>query len=458
MEHIIRDTIRIQPPPYPPSANGFPIIGAIPGLLREQLDFLERARSVYGDIYTLNMGTMSMVMLNRPEHAQHVLVDNVRNYAKGGPIWDSVRSLAGNGLVTSEGDFWRRQRRMMQPHFHRQRLGALTEIMVNATERGLTSWGKYVGQNSPMEASAEFAHITMSVIMRTMFGADIDEDEFADVSKKLTFMLDYMLPQALTYSLPSWVPVPKRAQYQQALRDIDAFIYGVIANCRRNLSNNLISMLIEAVDDESGDQMTNQQLRDEVITIFAAGYETTSLTLSWVLHFLTQQPEIAEHLRQEVDTVLGPRAPTFEDLPRLTYTRQVLQEAMRLYPPAYFLPRTAVEEDVIDGYRIRAGQMLAITMYTIHRHPDFWESPAVFDPERFSPQQSKLRHTLAWMPFGAGQRMCLGRDFSFMEGTIILAMLMQRYNVSAPEGFVAKPKLSMTLRPSKGVLVNLQNR
>jgi cytochrome P450 len=173
---------------------------------------------------------------------------------------------------------------------------------------------------------------------------------------------------------------------------------------------------------------------------------------------MTQQPEITERLQQEVDSVLGQRTPVFADLMNLPYCRQVLQESMRLSPPAYFLPRTALEDDVIDGYRIRAGQMLAVTMYTIHRHPDFWKSPETFDPDRFSPQQSEGRHALAWMPFGAGQRMCLGRDFSYMEGTLILAMLIQRFQMSAPADFVAKPKFSMTLRPEKGVLVHLTTR
>src|SRR5689334_1652138 len=356
----------------PPVAQGFPIIGAIPALVREQLAYLERAHAEYGDIYKLNLGATSMVMLNHPDYAQHVLVDHARNYSKGGPIWDSVRSLVGNGLVTSEGDFWLRQRRMMQPHFHRQRLSVITEVMTSAIEESLQSWVKFTQEPGAVDVSQEFAHITMSIIMRTMFGADISEQEFTAIRDRLAFIIDYLLPQALTNSVPSWVPIPKRAQYREALKVIDAFIYGLIERRRHNLSTDLISMLIEAVDEESGDQMTNQHLRDEVLTIFAAGYETTALTLSWVMHFITQQPEIITRLQQEVDSVLGARTPTFADLMSLPYCRQVLQESMRLYPPAYFLPRTALEEDEIGGYRIRAGQMLAVTMYTIHRHPDFW--------------------------------------------------------------------------------------
>jgi cytochrome P450 len=458
MEQIIRENIFTAPAPYPPTAKGFPVIGAVPQIIREQVEFLVRAHAEYGDIYTLNLGATSMVMLNRPEYAQHVMVDHVRNYTKGGPIWDAVRALLGNGLVTSEGDFWLRQRRMMQPHFHRQRLGALTEVMVTAIEEAFKNWVSFTQQSDPVDVAPEFAHITMRIIMRTMFGADISDEEFADIGTKIGFIIDNMLPQAITRSVPSWIPVPKRAQYQKTINDINAFIYGVIERRRSNRSNDLISMLLDATDDESGEQMTNEQLRDEVITIFTAGYETTALTLSWVAHYLTQQPDIAERLQQEVDTALGQRTPTFEDLMRLPYTRQVLQESMRLCPPAFFVTRTAVEDDVIDGFRIRAGQTVAVTQYTIHRHPEFWEEPQRFDPDRFSPEQSKGRHNLAWMPFGAGQRMCLGRDFAYMEGTLILAMLVQRFSMTAPADFVAKAKFAMTLRPEKGVLVHLNPR
>jgi cytochrome P450 len=458
MEQIVSENTFVNPAPYPPSVKGFPIIGAIPQLLREQVDFLENARAQYSDIYTLNLGATSMVMLNHPEHAQHVMVDHARNYSKGGPIWDAARAVIGNGLVTSEGDFWLRQRRMMQPHFHRQRLGALTEVMVTAIEEALSNWQRFADQPDPLDVAPEFAHITMTIIMRTMFGADMSDEEFGDIGTTIGFIIDNMLPQALTKGIPSWIPVPKRAQYQKALNSVNDFIYRVIEKRRNNRSNDLISMLLDATDDESGEQMTDQQLRDEVITIFTAGYETTALTLSWVAHYLTQQPEIAETLQQEIDTVLGKRTPTFEDLMRLPFTRQVLQESMRLCPPGFFVTRTALEDDVIDGFRIRAGQTVAITIYTIQRHPEFWPSPEVFDPNRFSPEQVKGRHNLAWMPFGAGQRMCLGRDFAYMEGTLILAMLTQRFNMRAPVGFFAKPRFSATLRPAKGVLVHLTRR
>jgi cytochrome P450 len=443
--------------PLPPKTKGFPVVGALPTLLREQLAFLENARAKYGDIYTLDLGPMSMVMLNHPDFAQYVLRDNAKNYSKGGPIWDSVRSLIGNGLVVSEGDFWLRQRRMMSPHFHRQRLGALTEVMVEAISERLKDWERMSDEGQPVDVSREFQRITMEVIMRTMFGGGMSEKDFNEMGEAISFAINFMLQQAVTTGIPQWVPIPGRAHYKEILETVDKFIFKVIADRRETRSNDLISMLLDSVDDESGDGMTNQQLRDEVLTIFAAGYETTALVLSWVLHFATQQPEIMTRLEEETREVLGRRKPTLEDLPKLQYNRQVLQEAMRLYPPAYFVTRTAVEDDVIGGYQIKAGQTVSVTMYTIHRHPDFWESPETFDADRFSPENSEGRHQAAWIPFGIGQRMCLGRDFAYMEGSLILSMLVQRCVTVASGDFVARPKFAMTLRPEKGVLVDLKS-
>jgi len=438
----------------PPTAKGFPLIGALPDLLRKQVDYLEYARAAYGDIYVLKLGPMSMIMLNRPEYAQYVLRDRMANYSKDGPIWDSVRALSGNGLTTSSGDYWLRQRRMMQPHFHRQRLGALTEIMVSTIAQNLQDWDQFANQADPVEITHQFGRMTMPIIMRTMFGMDISAEEISSMGEKMTYIVDNLLSQAVINSIPGWMPIPKRAVYQRALKDVETFVYTVVEKRRKNVSNDLLSMLIEAIDSETGEQMTNQQVHNEVVTIFVAGYETVALTLAWALYYLTQQPALIERLQHEVDSVLGQRPPTVDDLPRLAYTRQVFQETLRLAPPGYFLPRTAVEDDVIDGFHIPAGKMVAVSLYTIHRHPEFWQSPHTFDPDRFSPAQSEKHHPMAWIPFGAGPRFCMGRDFAYMEGSLILAMLIQRFTVTSPAGFVTKPRLSFTLHPNNGVLVH----
>ncbi|HUM69639.1 MAG TPA: cytochrome P450, partial [Chloroflexota bacterium] len=237
-------------------------------------------------------------------------------------------------------------------------------------------------------------------------------------------------------------------------------VYGIIAQCRAGKlsDDHLLAMLLDVVDEETGEGMTDQQLRDEVATLFLAGYETTSLALSWALHHLMQHPEMMTKMQAEVDSVLNGRQPTLADLPQLPYTRMVLQEAMRLQPPSYWLPRTAVADDEIDGYHISAGTQVVSLTYMYHRHPEHWENPEQFDPERFTPERSANRHRYAWIPFGAGQRLCIGRDFAMMEGQLALAMVAQRFNMTAVPDHEVKPMLSSTMRPKNGVMVTLEKR
>jgi cytochrome P450 len=460
MQHIAPAVERAPVLRTPPKTRGLPIIGSIPAVLKEQVDFLAHAREEYGDVYTLNLGMMQIVIANRPEHAQHILRDHAKNYSKGGQMWDAVRALVGNGLVLSEGDFWLRQRRMMQPYFHRQQLGKMADLTISAIEDGMKDWGSFAGTGDAMNFASAFSAITMKVIMKTTFGGDIAEEEIEEMSREITYALDFILPNMVTMKIPGWVPVPGRKRNQEAIEKIDAFIYRIIEKRRneKEPGGDLLSMMIQMVDDETNAEMTNQQIRDEAITLFAAGYETTALTLAWVVHYLTQQPQIADKLYTEIDQVLPQNAhPTFEALMQLPYTRMILQEAMRLRPPAFWIPRTAVEDDEIDGYRINAGDMVAVAIYGIHHNPDVWENPDVFDPERFSPENSEGRNQFAWIPFGAGQRLCLGRDFAMMEGAFVLAMLGQRYHLHGTD-HVAKSALSATLRTKDGVWATLEKR
>ncbi len=260
--------------------------------------------------------------------------------------------------------------------------------------------------------------------------------------------------------LPAWLPVPGRKQYQQATARIDKSVYRIIASSREKTDseNHLLAMLLDAVDEETGEGMTDQQLRDEVTTLFLAGYETTSLALSWAFDYLVRRPEMMQKLQAEVDAALGNRLPTFADLPKLPYARMVLQETLRLRPPAWQVMRTAIADDEIDGCRIPAGTNLMALMYMCHHHPAEWPNPEEFDPERFLPGRSEGRHKLAWMPFGAGQRMCIGRDFALMEGQLALAMAVQRFRITQSAEHSAQPQLSATLRPKGGVTVSLEKR
>jgi cytochrome P450 len=428
--------------------------------MRQPFDYLLAARQRHGDIYTLDLGLLRWVILCHPRHAEYVLRENSQNYRKSGNLWDMVRTLLGNGLVVSEGDFWLRQRRMIQPHFHRKQLAGLTDAMIVATAEGLEAWEWAAAERQPLDVVPAFSAITMRVIARALFGQGLAQADLDRVGEVMAFVMDYLLTGTLTHALPRWLPLPGARRYQAALEEFDALIGKIIAHERSAAtpSDSLLAMLVHMIDEESGQTMTDAQLSDEVKTFFLAGYETTSLTLSWAIDLLTRHPQVMQRLRAEIDGVLAGRAPTFADLPALSYTRMVIQEVMRLRPASWWLPRVATADDTIDGYTIPSGTTVVSLTYAIHHHPEIWPDPERFDPERFTEEQIARRHKLAWVPFGAGQRQCIGRDFSIMEAQIILAMIVQRYKVAAVPGPALAPKLSSTLKPSRGVLVQLARR
>jgi cytochrome P450 len=444
----------------PPRTAGLPIVGALPALLRRPFPFFLEARERYGDVYTLDLGIQRMLVFNQPQHAQHILVEQSNNYPKGKSVQsDAVQTLFGNGLLTSEGALWLRQRRMIQPHFHRQQLTGLASLMVEAIDQSFQSW-LIPSARTPFNLSPAFAAMTMQVILKILFGQALQQSQFDAVRAAITFVVDYLIWAILMPDLPGWLPLPGMRRYQQALRTIAAAVQMVIDQQRRvpEPANHLLATLLQLVDAETGERMSDRQLRDEIVTFFLAGYETTSLALAWSLHFLSQLPDMRRQLVAEVDAVLGGRPPAFADLPNLVYTRMVIQEALRMRPPAWHLTRTATEADTIDGYSIAAGTTVALQIYAIHHHPQHWPEPERFDPQRFSPEHSVDRHKYAWIPFSAGQRQCIGKDFSLMEAQLILAMLLQRYTVDAIPGYVATPQLSTALKARGGVRVALATR
>lgn len=446
-----------SPRALPPEVSGLPLVGALPGLLKDRLEFLEAARQRQGDIYTLELGFTRSIILCHPRHTQHVLVDNMRNYTKGGPIWESMRTFLGNGLPVSEGEFWKRQRRMVQPAFHHQRLVSLAGKMVDAIDECLPDWERAARTEEPFNIASALSRITMNVLVRTMFGTGLEAGEADRAARSFTYVMDYLMVGMMTHSLPEWVPVPGRARYRQEIQSIDEVVQKVIERGRKGTGeqDNILSLMLNTVDAESGERMTDGQLRDEAVSIFVAGYETTAAGLSWAFHLLNQNPGCAQRMRAEVEQVLGQRAPGFMDLQSLGYTRAVFQEALRLYSPSYWVPRTAVEDDEIDGYRIPPGMPVVVMTQLVHHHPEVWPEPLRFEPERFLPANSEGRHRQAWMPFGAGQRQCIGKEFSLMEAQLILARIAQRYRMSPVPGREARLHVGSSIRTKNGVWVHL---
>jgi cytochrome P450 len=441
----------------PPKTHGLPLLGALPAFLRHPFDFLLAARERYGDIYTLDAGPLQLVLLNHPRQIEYMLRDNAQNYVRAGVLYEAARSFLGNGLAVSDGAFWLRQRRMMQPHFHYKRLATLTDLMVATIGEELGSWGVAARSGAPFNLAPAFNRITMHVVVRTLFGTALTNQEADTLGAEMAFALDHFFLDALAGTLPAWLPLPGARRLRQARATVDAALYDMIGRVRRGEGgeDTLMAMLLHMVDAETGAQMTDQQLRDEAVTLVLAGYETTSLALSWTCQLLTQHPEVMAKLQAEIDA-LGGRALSFVELRSLSYASMVIQESMRLYPPAWFYGRAAVADDEIDGFAIEAGTIVGVLPYTVHRHPELWEQPERFDPERFRPERSASRPKSAWMGFGLGQHQCIGRDFALMEAQLVLAMLLQRYHIATVPGQVATPQLSATLRPKGGLFVNIR--
>ena len=446
--------------PQLPKTKGYPLLGVIPQVAYQFFDFVIEAREKYGDIYTLDLGITQMILLNHPDQARHVLVENVKDYGKGsGALIESVRDLLGNGLPMSEGALWARQRRMMQPYFHRQQLIALTERIQTVIESLIEQeWEVAAQTGEPFNVVAPFANITMKVIMKTMFGTEFSGADLQQMSEAMLIVLDSMFAGMITNSIPNWMPVPGRRRYQVALKTVNDMLYRVIEQRRQNPSDDLISMFVHAIDEETQEQMTPQQIRDEAATLFLGGYDTTATTLAWIFHFMTQQPEIGQRLQTEIDTVLDGRRPTYHDLANMPYSRMVFQETLRLFPPVYWLVREAGVDDDIDGYAIPKGTTVAVVTYALQRHPAFWQNPNTFSPERFLPERVAKQHKYAWIPFGAGHHYCIGREFAIMEAQFVLAHLLQRFHVRAVPGKVATPKVSTLMGIKDGVWVYLEKR
>lgn len=448
-----------------PSFNSKALLASLPALARRDPEFFLVARERCGDLYRLGNGNPPLIMLGHPRHAQHVLVDKGQNYTKDSPLWAPLRSLLGNGLIVSGGETWLRQRRMMQPQFHRQALVGMAVMMSEAIDDELQGWERSAQIGTPLSPTAPFNSLTMKVIVRTLFGGDIEREEIEAVSNDMVFVLDFILQGILAKSLPAWVPLPGRHRYQEILSRLDTILFKIIARGRarqksapHDARGNLLTLLLAATDEESGTGMSDQQLRDETLTLFLAGYETTSSALAWSWQFMLEQPAIAEKLRAEVDRVLGHRAPTVEDLHALPYSRMILCESLRLRPPSFWTPRVALAEDEIDGHHITPGTTVAPITYTIHHHPEFWDNPRRFDPERFTPARSEQRHRAAWIPFALGQHQCIGKEYAMIEGQLALINIVQRFIIGSGGGKPARPQLSATLRMQGGHSLRLARR
>lgn len=369
-----------------------------------------------------------------------------------------MRAICGESLLTSNGDVWRRQRRLIQPAFHHQHIANFAATMVETTAVMLERWEKFARRAETFDVASEMSRLTYTIVGRTLFGADVSADA-DEVERALGVVLEHTYHRLeKLLDMPLNFPSPANRRFQHALGAIDRVVYRIIVERRRARSaqEDLLSMLLAARDEETGQGMSDEQLRNETITLILAGHETTANALSWTFYLLSQFPEVEERWRAEVRSVLEGRAPAWEDLPQLKYTTMVINESLRLYPPIWIYERHAVGDDVIDGYHIPAGSTVVISPFVLHRHPAFWERPETFDPTRFADETTVNRSRPAYLPFGAGPHLCIGNNFAMMEARIILAMVAQCYRLRLRPGHPVEPKPGITLRPRHGLLMTAQ--
>jgi cytochrome P450 len=436
-------------PELVPGPNGLPWVGSFVDAIRDPITMCESAMRAYGDIARFRMGPFLVFLVNDADAIRHVLARNHDNYVKS-RSYEGFRLVLGHGLLTSEHEFWRRQRKLMQPAFHHQHLAGFVTTMVDSTQAMLARWNQGARGGDEFDAHAEMMRLTLRVVGLTLFSVDLDREAVAvahAVSDGLHFVDDYA---SSPVRLPLWLPLPGNLRLRRALRTLDQLVYRVIAEHRRQPKPDLLGMLLDA-RDENGEGMTDAQVRDEVATVIVAGHETTANALTWALALLGDHPRMLERLASEVDEVLDHAPPTLERLGQLVYTEQVVQEAMRLYPPAWMIEREALADDELCGYRVPARSIIAISPYTLHRYSRYWDRPTEFDPDRFARDRLAAIPRYAYLPFGAGPRICIGNAFALMEAKIILAMIVQRYRLLRSSSRPLELDPRVTLRPLGGL-------
>lgn len=420
----------------------------LPRMVRDRLEVMSSVVAQYGDAVRLPLGPKTLHLFNHPDHAKYVLADNAANYHKGiGLI--HARRVIGDGLLTSEGELWRKQRKTIQPVFQAKRIakqfGAIAEEAENLVARLRAHEG-----GEPVDMREEMTGLTLGVLGRTLLDADLGA--FDSIGHSFEAVQDQAMFEMMSLgTVPIWAPLPKQVRFRRARRELQQIVDTLAADRAANPGedkDDVISRLIESTRQEPDPQVARVRMRDELVTLLLAGHETTASTLSWAFYLIDKHPQVWERLHAEAVEAFSGEPLTYPDLHRLKYTSMVLEEVMRLYPPVWILPRLAQAEDEIGGYHVPAGADVLICPYLLHRHPDFWQDPDVFDPERFNPDNTAGRNRYAYIPFGAGPRFCVGNNLGMMEATLVLATVARDLRLEKVPGYevVGEPMLTLRVR------------
>ena len=439
-------------PSLTPGPRGVPLLGSLPELRRDPLGLLQGAMRDHGDIACIRMGPRNAYFLSHPDDIQRVLQMNHRNYGKATKGIDKLREILGNGLFTSDGSFWLKQRRLMQPAFERQRIAGFAATMAHWTGETLDRWERD-RLGTPFDIHAQMMAVTLQIVAETMFGADM-RDEAQRVGAAIdTALRVWNRRFSRAFNLPQSWPLPENVEFRKAVAVLDTVVQKMIEARRHDQTNHsdLLAILVALTDLDTGERMSDSQLRDEVLTIFGAGHETTAGVLSFALYLLATHPDVQERVREEVRRACGSRTPGAEDVKALEFTTMALRESMRLYPTAWIFGRNMIEADTLGGREFPGGTWVIMSAFVTHRRPDFWDAPEEYRPERMAPEAYDKLHRFAYFPFGGGPRQCIGLPMAMLEMQLITAMLVQRFRLEVAPGETLRLDPLLTLRPRGGL-------
>lgn len=434
-----------------------PVLGHLAAFQQNRLAlYHDTARE--GGVVRLRMGVVDVYHVSDPAAIQHILQDNQRNYGRHPYGQRLLRLLTGNGILTLDGEAWLKQRRLAQPAFHRQRLATFGETMVSAAQGLADEWQQAKG--TTINIAQSFSRLTLQIAGKTLFSTDIS-DPTNRIGQTATYGVEFARDRLVTL-FPTLLAVPTglNRRYRTARRAADALIYMLIQERRARTyeGDDLLGLLMQAVDEESGESLNDEELHDQMMTMLFAGQETTANALAWTFYLLAQHPDIEATALAEISSIVGERPLNLEDLSNLPYTRMVIDEAMRLYPPVWLLGRRALGADYLSGHKIPKGALIAISPYAVHRHPTYWNNPTRFDPFRFTPEAQTTRPRFAYLPFGGGARQCIGNRFALMEAHLVLATLLPKVKVQVAEGYKGDPEPLLNLRPKGGMWMTITTR
>ena len=448
--------IPIKEIPFDP---GHPITGHLKEFQADKFTMQMNMLKKMGSIYKFNVGRHEIIYLAEPTYIRHMLQTNYKNYVKNF-FYDELKVILGKGLVTSEGEYWRKHRKMIQPAFHHKQIRQFQQIMVDSTKKLILQWEKYALEKTPVNIEYDMRDLTLEIVVKCLFSQDTNIFS-KDASYAVNIVLEWSKKRMESFvKMPKWIPAKSNREFHEAFSFLQSVIKNIIQNRRKMNSrpDDLLTSLVELTDEESNVGMDDQQLFDEILTLFIAGHETTAHTMVWTWYLLSLHPQVREKLQNELDSVFTGNKFSSDMIPHLQYCKMVIQESMRYIPSVWGIGREALEDDTIDGFVIPKGATVGVSIFQMHHQPDYWENPEGFDPERFHPDIVNNLNKWVYMPFGAGPRMCIGNAFAMMESQIILSIISKQFQLNLRREIPVEFESGITLRPKNAMLMDVIKR